>query len=173
MTLLLAMSLLGAPAHAESPGVVGELEQAGETTHKQKAEFVSAALQEIEAGVSTVTKLLETARNAKQPDKEEITCLEEKLPQLKTILEVAKKTNTAMESHLAASDMVHADQEYRQVAVLLTRAREFIADAQQCVKGAAASAGKTSSSVSQDESGVTIDDTLDVQIDDVPGPSPV
>jgi hypothetical protein len=54
--------------------------------------------------------------------------------------------------------MVHADQEYRQVAVLLSRSREFLADAQQCVKGAGTSTGKTASALSQDESGNTIDE---------------
>ena len=173
MTLLLALSLVSPDALAAAPGVVGELEQSADTTPKQKAEFVASALAEITAGVATVEKLLETSRNSKEKDKEEIQCLEEKLPQMKTILEVTKKTNTAMESHLAANDMVHADQEYRQVAVLLSRAREFLADAQQCVKGAGTSSGKTASSLSQDDSSNTLDDIDDVPPDIIDVTSPV
>ena len=63
-----------------------------------------------------------------------------------------------MEQHLAASDLAHADQEYRQLAVLLSRAREFLVEAQQCVKGAGSTKGKTASSLTADESGNTIDE---------------
>lgn len=162
MTLLLALSLVVSWSAAATPGVVGELEQSAETTPKQKAEFVTSALGEITAGVATVEKLLEAARTSKEKDKEEIDCLEAKLPQMKTILEVAKKANTSMETNLANSDLTHADQEYRQVAVLLSRSREFLADAQQCVKSAGTTSGKTASSLSQDDSANTIDDLEEI-----------
>ena len=161
MSLLLALTLGTSPVVAATPGVVGELEQSAETTPKQKAEFVASALSEIAAAVTTVEKLLESSRNSKEKDKEEIQCLEEKLPQMKTIHEVTKKTNTSMEGHLASGDLTHGDQEYRQVAVLLSRAREFLAEAQQCVKGAGKTTGKTASTLSQDDSANTIEEIDD------------
>lgn len=165
MQLLVVITLLaGAPAEAATPGVVGELEQSASTTPKQKSEFAAAAVSEIDGAVTTVTKLLETARNAKEPDKEEIQCLEDKLPQLTTIAEVARKTSTSMEQHLAANDLAHADQEYRQLAVLLTRAREFLVEAQQCVKGAGSTKGRTASSLSSDDAANTLDGTDDEKV---------
>ncbi|MBM4366943.1 MAG: hypothetical protein FJ102_12090 [Deltaproteobacteria bacterium] len=170
MQLLVAIALLAsAPAEAATPGVVGELEQSASTTPKQKSEFAAAAVSEIDGAVTTVSKLLETARNAKEPDKEEIQCLEDKLPQLTTIAEVAKKTSTSMEQHLAANDLAHADQEYRQLAVLLTRAREFLVEAQQCVKGAGSTKGKTASTLSSDDAANTVDGTDEIEpVPDVP-----
>ncbi|MBM4390150.1 MAG: hypothetical protein FJ090_03430 [Deltaproteobacteria bacterium] len=170
MQLLVAITLLvGAPAEAATPGVVGELEQSAGTTPKQKSEFAAAAVSEIDGAATTVSKLLETARNAKDPDKEEIQCLEDKLPQLATIAEVAKKTSTSMEQHLASNDLAHADQEYRQLAVLLSRAREFLVEAQQCVKGAGSTKGKTTSTLSSDDAANTVDGTDEIEpIYDVP-----
>lgn len=173
MTLLLTLFLAVSPSLAATPGVVGELEQSAETSPKQKAEFVTSALGEISAGVATVEKLLEASRNSKEKDKEEIQCLEEKLPQMKTILEVTKKTNTSMELNLSKGDLIHADQEYRQVAVLLTRAREFLADAQQCVKSAGTTTGKTASTLSQDDSANTVDEIDEILPDIAIETSPV
>lgn len=174
MHLFVALTLTAAsPALAATPGVVGELEQSSTTTPKQKSEFATAALAEIDGAVATVTKLLEAARNAKEPDKEEIQCLEDKLPQLTTIAEVAKKTSTSMEQRLAAGDMARADQEYRQLAVLLSRAREFLVEAQQCVKGAGSTKGKTASSLTADESGNTIDEMEEEKFEFGPDVTPV
>ena len=163
MTLLVALAFLGSsPARAETPGISSTVEQSGNATPKEKATNAAEMMSEIDAAVVTVTKLLETARNEKNKNDEQIKCLEDKLPQLKTIQEIGGRTNTSMKSKLAGGDMAHADQEYRQLAVLHGRAKELLVAAQQCVKNTKGDPGKTVSNVSGGSDGVAIDDPPEV-----------
>lgn len=149
MTLLLPFMLLaGAPAHAATPGLESTLEQSSTATPKEKAQNATEMVSAIEAAVTTVSKLLETAKNEKPKNEEMIKCLEDKLPQLSTIKDIAGRTHTSMKSNLAQNDAVHADHDYRQLAVLHGRALEILAAAQQCVKSAAGEPGKSSNSIS-------------------------
>jgi hypothetical protein len=52
-----------------------------------------------------------------------------------------------MKQFLAANDLVHADQEFRKVAVALTKSREFLAEAQACAGDADSERGDTTATV--------------------------
>jgi hypothetical protein len=141
--LVFCMAILGAaPAWAaDGVGVVGELEQSSTLPPKEKVAFATAAVDEIAAAEKTINKLLESAR--KDGDKDAVECLERKLTPVRSLLEVSRHSSNAMQSHLAANDLVHADQEYRKVAVALSKAREFVQEAQACVGKKGASKGKS------------------------------
>lgn len=139
--------LLSAPAAAQEAGISGELEQSATTTPREKTEFADGALSEIEAAVKTVEGLLKDAENAKEKNAEQIECLTRKLTPLQALFEVSRQSNNAMKQFLAANDTVHADQEFRKVAVALTKAREFLAEAQACVGDTGVERGDSSATV--------------------------
>ena len=174
MIVLLPLMLLTAPsARAATPEITSTAEQSATATPKEKAQNASEMVAEVDAAVTTGTKLLESAKAEKTKNQEMIKCLEDKLPQLKTIQEIAGRSNTAMKTHMAGGDMATADREYRQLAVLFGRAKELLAAAQQCVKSTQGESGKTASSISGGTEGTvdSIDEYIDVVIPPIDTPS--
>lgn len=150
VVLVLLTTLFCSPAFAEAPGVAGTLEQSSSATPKEKAEFATSAVKEIDAAVNTVQKLLDQA--SKEKNTEEIDCLQRKLTPLRALADVSKASSSALGQLLAANDAVHADLEYRKVAVALSKARDFLAEAQACVGETGARRGDAV--VSVDDAGV-------------------
>lgn len=170
-TLLLALALSLAPAEAATPGVAGTLEQSSSTSAKEKVEFARAAVEEIGSAVKTVEKLLEQAQ--KEKNVEHIECLTRKLTPLRALYEVTRQSNTTMQAALAASDSVHADQEFRKVAVALTKSRDFLAEAQACVGDAGVKRGDASVSINEGGENLVSDSNVEGEIDvEPPGGSP-
>jgi hypothetical protein len=132
--------LLVALAHAAAPVTVeSAMEQAAALSPAEAAQFGDAAIAEIATGVATVEKLLEAAR--KQGDAEAVECLTRKHAAMKALHGIAATSRAA----LAAS--AHPDGELRKVAVALSRARAFLAEAHACVAEASAEAGEARVSV--------------------------
>lgn len=165
--------LLAAPAFAQTPGISGELEQSSTTSPKEKTQFTDAALAEIEGSVKTVEGLLADAE--KEKNVEEIECLTRKLTPMRALLEVSRQSGNTMRQALASNDTVHADQEFRKVAVALTKAREFLAEAQACTGDTGVERGDSNSTVT-DNTDNTVDADSDIPDIDLPGigaePSP-
>ncbi|MDP2317271.1 MAG: hypothetical protein Q8P41_30570 [Pseudomonadota bacterium] len=160
---------LATPSFAQTPAISGELEQSSTTSPKEKTQFADGALAEIDGAVKTVEGLLADAE--KEKNVEEIECLTRKLTPMRALLEVSKQSNTTMRQSLAANDAVHADQEFRKVAVALTKAREFLAEAQACTGDAGVERGDSSSTVT-DNNDNEIDADVDIpDILDPPGES--
>lgn len=153
--LLLLLAIAAPVAYAATNGVVGELEQSSTSTPKEKLDFATKATEEIDSAVKTVEKLLEQAK--KENDKEAIECLNRKLTPMRALREVATMTSNNMQQFLASNDTVHTEQEFRKIAVALTKTREFLAEAQQCVAASGGQPGKTASSVSS-----STEDLIDV-----------
>lgn len=164
---LLALGLaLGGPAYAQSTGISGELEQSASTSPKEKAQFVDGALAEIADGVKTVEGLLADAE--KEKNVEQIECLTRKLTPMRALLEVSKQSSNAMRQNLASNDVVHADQEFRKVAVALTKTREFLAEAQACVGDSGVERGDSSATVTDaTENDVTESDVPPLETPDM------
>ena len=157
--------LLAAPALAQTPGISGELEQSSTTSPKEKTQFTDAALAEIEDSVKTVEGLLTAAE--KEKNVEEIECLTRKLTPMRALLEVSRQSGNTMRQALASNDTVHADQEFRKVAVALTKAREFLAEAQACTGDTGVERGDASSTVT-DNGENTVDAEIDIPFIEVP-----
>ena len=164
LMLLALLSTFVTPAHADTPGIVGELEQSSTTSPKEKVAFSEAAVVEIGGAVKTVEKLLEEAQ--KEKNVEQVECLTRKLTPLHALLEVSRQSNTTMQQALSVSDTVHADQEFRKVAVALTKSRDFLAEAQACVGDTGVKRGAAAVTLAEGE-GVLVDETaLDGALDD-------
>lgn len=159
--MVLMVGMLVIPnAMAATPGVVGQLEQSDATTSKEKLDFAHSATEEMAAAVKAVEKLLE------QEDKNEEVkdCLKRKLTPMQALLDISNESSKTMQAALAASDDVHAEQEFRKIAVALSKTREFLAEAQACVGSAGGDKAKTISTITQ-----TVDDMADASdIDEGP-----
>jgi hypothetical protein len=154
----LALSLTS-PAVAQTPGITGELEQSATTSPKEKTEFADAAVAEIEGAVKTVENLLGDAE--KEKNVEEMECISRKLTPLRALFEVSRQSSNTMRLSLASNDGVHAEQEFRKVAVALTKAREFLAEAQACTGDTGVERGDSSSTVTETSEN-PIDGDLDI-----------
>lgn len=158
-------------AFAEGPGVEGEVEQATTTTPEEKAAYATKALEEIDGAVSTVEKLRDQAKKAGQ--KEAVDCLERKLKPLQALAELGRGSTSAMQRSLQEKDDVHAEAEFRKLAVSLAKSREFLQDAQQCVVSPDTLKGKTTATVaSNQENLIDVDDVDEGAIIEPPMPSP-
>ena len=168
----LILATAAAPAWAATPGVAGELEQSTTTSPKEKVDFTRGAIEEITGAVKTVEKLLEQAQ--KEKNSEHIECLTRKLTPLRALQEVSKVSNTTMQQALANNDAVHADQEFRKVAVALTKSRDFLSEAQGCVGDTGAQRGDASVAVVESGDPLVDSDSAfgDSPIEDTPIISP-
>jgi hypothetical protein len=167
---LVALLLVAAPARAEDPNVTAALEQSGQASAAEKLAFADAAVLEVKEAVTTAEELL--ARAEKEKDADAIECVTRKLIPLRALAGVAETSATGVRSALADNDNVHADQEYRKVAVALTKAREFLAEARACLGDLTGKSGNAV--VSVDDGGLGPAPPLDSEgpIDIVPG-SPI
>lgn len=170
MTLLFVgiLSWFSSNALADTPGISGELEQSSTTSPKEKVAFSEAAIIEIGGAMRTVEKLLEEAQ--KEKNVEHVECLTRKLTPLKALYEVSRQSNTVMQQALSVSDAVHADQEFRKVAVALTKSRDFLVEAQACVGDNGVKRGEGGVTVTGGD-GLTAEDPEDIE-PSIEDPSP-
>ena len=153
--VLLMLGALGAPlASAATPGASGAVEQAPTMSPKEKVEFARSALEEMSGAVKTVEKLLEQAQKDKQ--QEVVECLSKKLTPMRTLVDITKDSSNTMQAALAANDSVHADGEFRKIAVALSKAREFLQEALTCGGSTAGDKAKSVATITQ-----TVDDLVD------------
>jgi len=162
---LLSFLLLAGRALADTPGISGELEQSTTTSPKEKVDFADSAVGEIDAAVKTVERLVEQARKDKNVD--QVDCLTRKITPMRALQEVSQQSSNAMRQFLAGNDSVHAEQEYRKVAVALTKTREFLAEAQACVGESGAQRGVSSSSVTEAGEALVDGDSV-LGVEDIP-----
>lgn len=169
---LCVLLLAPAVARAEPEGLAGVLEQSSPASPEEQQAFAAAALAEIQGAVKTVEKLLADQEDQKEKNTEAIECLQRKLTPLKEIQGFSEGSGGALTAALGERDMVHADLAYRQIAVALSKARDFLAEAKACVGDAGARSGDQAVSVDDGGAGAEppLSDTFTV---DVPVASPI
>jgi hypothetical protein len=119
------------PALAQDEAVTGGLEKTSATSAKDKEAFVSSALTEIKGIAKGISKALEDAE--RESDMVRSNCLTKKQASVATLVEVAEQAQAQMNGYLAGGDSEKADFEFRKVAVALSKARQFSAEADACL----------------------------------------
>jgi hypothetical protein len=161
--LLVAMLCVVPSALAATPGVNAELESASTTSPKEKTEFGRSAVDEIGGKVRTVEKLMEQAQ--KDKNVEHIDCLQRKLTPMRALLEVSKQSNVSMQSALSSAQVPKAEQEFRKIAVALTRSRDFAAEAQGCVGDSGVARGEPSYTVTESTEALAQTPDADIEME--------
>ena len=117
--------------------VLGDLEKTSETSPKDKEAFVESALSEIRSIAKTISKALEDAE--REQNLVRSNCLTKKQASVSTLVEVAEKADSMMKVYLAEGDTEKAGFEFRKIAVALSKARQFAAEADAACLGDAGS----------------------------------
>ena len=146
--MVAVLCLLGVPmAYAADPEGQVTLEDGATMTAQQKVDFSRSALEEMKTAVKTVEKLLEQAQ--KEKNAEQIDCLTKKLGSMRMMSDAGQQGATAMQQALANNDNVHGDQEFRKIAVALSKLREFFSEALACTGSVGGEKAKSVATVNQ------------------------
>ena len=136
---------------------------------KQKLAFTRDAIQEMEDGVKSVTKLLDAAE--RDGDVDRIQCVRNKLASVRALLEVSQRAENSMKDALSSSDTQRSEHEFRKVAVAISKVRQFVAEAEACMGDTGAAVGTTEIEVTSegiaktDDTEPLVDDDLVVGVD--------
>lgn len=171
MRIAVVLWLLGLvpAASAATPGSSGAVEQAPTLSPKEKTEFVRTALEEMGAAVKEVEKMLEQAK--KENQQEVVECLKKKLVPMIQLLDVSRQSSNDMQLALSANDSVHAELEFRKVAVGLSKVREFFQEAKTCGGSTAGEKAKSVATISQSSDNVADAGSLDEGINPIEEPA--
>ena len=160
---------LGPAASAATPGIAAELEQARTSTPQEKAAYGELAVKEMGEWVKSIEQLLAAA--TKEGDSQKLECLQRRLSPLKSIYEVTKLAKASMVAASSRNDKVHAEQDWRKVAVAHDKARSLREDALACVGAADVNrAGNQASILGQAEN--LVDTPTEAPTITPPDPSP-
>ena len=127
----LLIAALGVPAAQAQQPASGELETSTQLTDRERIHFAQGALWEISVGVDELGELLAAAEA--EGDVIRIQCVTKKLAAVRSLHEVSQRAEAAMLEALAGGDTGRADQEFRKIAVALSKTRQFRAEAEHCV----------------------------------------
>jgi hypothetical protein len=127
-TLVAAMAALFLVAPASAQQVVGEIQIGGGNPFlmKKATDHVSR----VKSALKQVLTRVEEARNEK--DIVKLNCVNEKLAQIKQILNVAEGAEIALQEAVAKGD-AGADAEYSKIAIARGKADQLRAEAEECI----------------------------------------
>jgi hypothetical protein len=138
---LFVLIISGLDASAQDiPGL--QAEDATQTSAPEKLSFAQAALDEMSQSLENVTRLYESAKE-RDSDAEMLQCVLMKQASIKALLDVSIRSNEAMQEALANGANERAEHEFRKVAVALSKARQFLAEAEACAGQGSVVAGDT------------------------------
>ncbi len=157
---LLALCALGlalsSTALAQDAGATGEIEASTELSDQDKTSFAADAVEEMRTADKDVSKLLADAE--RDGDVLTINCLTKKLAAIRSLVQVSESASVSMNDAMTAGNKPRADAEFRKVAVALSKARQFRAEAEACSGGGDGASGETLVDVEGDSWGLG-DDT--------------
>ena len=127
-TLFAALAVLFLAAPAAAQQVVGEIQIGGGNPFlmKKATEHVSR----VKGALKQVLSRVEEARNEK--DIVKLNCVNEKLAQIKQILNVAEGAEIALQEAVAKGD-AGADAEYSKIAIARGKADQLRAESEECI----------------------------------------
>jgi hypothetical protein len=127
-TLFAALAVLFLAAPAAAQQVVGEIQIGGGNPFlmKKATEHVSR----VKSALKQVLSRVEEARNEK--DIVKLNCVNEKLAQIKQILNVAEGAEIALQEAVAKGD-AGADAEYSKIAIARGKADQLRAESEECI----------------------------------------
>lgn len=160
ITVLAVMSGMTPEAAAQDNTV----EAANTTSPKEKLEFASEAIAEMDDAVKRTEKIQEQV--TRDGDEDIIQCVRIKLASIKALTDVSERANNSMTDALADGNDERAEHEFRKIAIALSKVRQFVAEAEACVGQGGSVDGDTD--VTVDVQGIT-DDSDDTEGTDTDG----
>lgn len=127
-TLIAALAALFVATPAVAQDVVGDIQIGGGNPFLMKK--ASDHVSKVKAALKQTLARVEEARNEK--DIVKLNCVNEKLAQIKQILNVAEGAEVALQEAVAKSDP-GADAEYSKIAIARGKADQLRAEAEECI----------------------------------------
>jgi hypothetical protein len=152
---------VGAAAQTASPPVAADaqvgFQRPAQLTPQQELGAADVAIARMEQSSTTVSKLLEQARAAR--DVVKTLCLNDKLSQIDVAIRSAKDRRGALQVAVGRNDQELSNHEFTILTVLRQRGEQLSAEANQCIGEEAAFIGATNVSTTVDNTLPPTDDT--------------
>jgi hypothetical protein len=166
---LLAVS---SPASAVDPTIASAVEQSASLSATEKLQFVQRAVDGTTQWISGLEGEKEKALKDRQMSDEErksvVSCYDAVLTPLREMLESMRRSSNEMQTAMAESNDVHADLDYKRVAVVYKLAGEKQAESMACAAGTSKKSGDALVSMdegAQSSTGVIDEIVVDPNLD--------
>lgn len=157
---VLAFAMGAAAQTVQTPVIVDAqvgFQRPAQLTPQQELSAGDASIARMEQASTTVSKMLEQARSAR--DIVKTLCLNDKLSQIDVAIRSAKDRRVALQAAAARSDQELSNHEFTILTVLRQRGEQLTAEANQCIGEEAAFIGATNVSTTIDNTLPPTDDT--------------
>jgi hypothetical protein len=152
MPVAAALLLASTSGIAQETGVSGSIERLATSTPAEKQKYAMEALDEMRANLRKMEAIEERA-----PE-----CVTERLPLLRSLVEVSQIAQTNMDRWIAEGNSTRADSEFRKIAIALSEARTLLAEAERCNSGQVSAGDEVIREVNYEGAVTTGDETLEV-----------
>jgi len=131
--MALAMARPAWAQESAPPGASGglKIESVEQVPDKKKLSEATQVLSRLQGILKDVLKSLEEARREK--DVLKLSCVNEKLTQIKGLLRVAEQSDIALQEAVAKADEESAQHEHAKITIARQRAEQLRSDAEQCI----------------------------------------
>ena len=109
----------------------GQPVEASKVPDNEKLKVSSDSLSVMRAALKDVLQKLEEARNTK--DVVKLTCVNEKLTQIKGLLRISEQSDVALQEAVARRESQSADHEFTKVTIARSKVDQLRAEAEQCM----------------------------------------
>lgn len=126
-----ALASFAIAQNAPPPPAAGQAIEASKVPDNEKLKVSSDSLAVMRAALKDVLQKLEEARNTK--DVVKLTCVNEKLTQIKGLLRISEQSDVALQEAIARRESQSADHEFTKVTIARSKVDQLRAEAEQCM----------------------------------------
>lgn len=129
--LLLAAAIAVAQTTTPPPQPEGRAIEASKVPDNEKLKVSSDSLSVMRSALKDVLQKLDEARNTK--DVVKLTCVNEKLTQVKGLLRISEQSDVALQEAVTRRESQSADHEFTKVTIARSKVDQLRAEAEQCM----------------------------------------
>lgn len=128
---VVAMATLVFAQNAPPAAAPGQPIEASKVPDNEKLKVSSDSVSVMRVALKDVLQKLEEARNTK--DVVKLTCVNEKLTQIKGLLRISEQSDVALQEAVARRESQSADHEFTKVTIARSKVDQLRAEAEQCM----------------------------------------
>jgi hypothetical protein len=128
---VIALATFAIAQNAPPAAPAGQAVEASKVPDNEKLKVSSDSLSVMRAALKDVLQKLEEARNTK--DVVKLTCVNEKLTQIKGLLRISEQSDVALQEAVARRESQSADHEFTKVTIARSKVDQLRAEAEQCM----------------------------------------
>lgn len=129
--VVIGVAALGLAQSSPPAAPAGQAIEASKVPDSEKLRVSSDSLSVMRAALKDVLSKLEEARQTK--DVVKLTCVNEKLTQIKGLLRISEQSDVALQESVARRESQTADHEFTKVTIARQKVDQLRAEAEQCM----------------------------------------